>query len=313
MKSKKAFALMILAGILWGSSGIFVNLLSPYGFTPIQLVATRATVSFVLLGMFVLLKDRKAFLTESRRVPLFIALAVTLFLSMFLYYSSMVRTSVCTAVILLDLHPVYVTAVSAVIFKERLSPIKVTSIFAMLVGCAFVSGVFGGIKLDFAGLILGILSGVAYASYVLLVKYYNREGVASTTANIYTFLFMTVISLSVCKPLSLFLTASSDPIPTVPLLIALGICTSVIPFVLNGIALHDLSAGTVAALGIMEPLSATVFSVAFFNEPMDAWKIVGVVIILSAVVFLGLDEIWAERKADKASGKQEEKEFAAVN
>lgn len=313
MKNKRAFLLIILAGLLWGSSGIFVNLLSPYGFSPIQLVATRATVSFVLLGAFMLLKQRKAFLTDPRRIPLFIALAITLFLSMFLYYSSMVRTSVCTAVILLNLHPVYVTAVSAIAFKERLSAIKVSSVFAMLVGCAFVSGVFGGIKLGFAGLGLGILSGVAYASYVLLVKYYNREGVASTTANIYTFLFMTVITLSVCKPISLFATAAGNLMPTVPLLIALGICTSVIPFALNGIALRDLSAGTVAALGIMEPLSATVYSVVFFSEPMDVWNVLGVVIILSAVVFLGIDEILAEKHSDKLEKEKLSEELSMAD
>ena len=70
MKNKKAFFLIILAGVLWGTSGIFVNLLSPYGFTPIQLVATRATVSLVLIGGFMLVNDRKSFCTEPKRIPL---------------------------------------------------------------------------------------------------------------------------------------------------------------------------------------------------------------------------------------------------
>ena len=86
----KAFVYIILAGVLWGTSGVFVNLLSPYGFAPVQLVATRATVSLVLLGAYMLISNRRALLTAPRRIPLFIALALTLFGSMFFYYTSMV-------------------------------------------------------------------------------------------------------------------------------------------------------------------------------------------------------------------------------
>lgn len=313
MKNKKAFILIILAGVLWGTSGIFVNLLSPYGFAPIQLVATRATVSLVLIGGFMLVKDRKSFCTEPKRIPLFIGLGVSLFFSMFLYYSSMVRTSVCTSVILLNLHPIYVTAFSVAFYKERMSYVKLISILAMLFGCSFVSGVFGGLKIDALGLILGVLSGVAYATYIILVKYYNRVGVSNSTANVYTFLSLATVSICACDPVSFAKNVVFDPWSIIPLLFALGICTSVIPFILNGIALRDLSAGTVSALSIMEPLSATIYSVVFFSEPMDVWKIIGVAVILSAVVFLGLDEIWAERRASKNKKTQEQKEFALAN
>ena len=128
----KPLLYIVLAGVFWGTSGVFVNLLSPYGVTPIQFTAVRATVAFLLIGGYMLFKSRPAFLTEPRRIPLFIALAVALFMSMFCYYSSMVRTSVCTAVILLNLHPVYVTAFSAIFYKERLSAVKIASIAAML-------------------------------------------------------------------------------------------------------------------------------------------------------------------------------------
>ena len=307
MKNKKAFFFIILAGLFWGMSAIFVNLLSVYGFTPVQLTAVRATVAFVLIGTFVLFKNRAAFSINLKHLPLFVALGVTLFFSAFLYYSSMVRTSVCTAVILLNLHPIYVTTFSAIFYKERLSAVKLSSIAAMLLGCALVSGIFGGLELDPWGLVLGVLSGVSYASYILLVKYYNREGIPSSTANVYSFLFMAVVALPVCSPMRIVEITAVTPMPILPLLFGIGICTSVIPFVLNGIALRDLSAGTVSALSIVEPLSATVYSVAFFGERMDALKLFGVVLILGAVVFLGLDEIWSERASKKTGATAEEK------
>ena len=35
----KAFIFIIVAGILWGTSGIFVNYLAPYGFTSMQMTS----------------------------------------------------------------------------------------------------------------------------------------------------------------------------------------------------------------------------------------------------------------------------------
>ena len=287
----KAFVYIILAGVLWGTSAIFVNLLSPYGFTPVQLTAVRSCVALILLGSYILINNKRAFLTKSRRMPLFVALALTLFGSMFFYYTAMVRTSVCTAVMLLNLHPIYVTAFSAVFYKERLSAVKIASVAVMLLGCSFVSGIFGGFELDTVGFVFGVLSGVSYAAYLVFVKYYNREGVAGSTANLYTFFFMAVIAISVCRPANLFEIAFSNPISTLPLLICLGIFTAFVPFLLNGVALRDLSAGTVSALSIIEPLSATIYSVVLFDEQMDLWKLIGVITILGAVVMIGLDEM----------------------
>ena len=43
----KSYMYIILAGLLWGTSGIFVNLLVTYGFTALQLTFFRGAVSFV--------------------------------------------------------------------------------------------------------------------------------------------------------------------------------------------------------------------------------------------------------------------------
>ena len=300
----KALVYIILAGVLWGTSGIFVNLLSPYGFTPVQLTAVRSCVALILLGSYMLINAKGAFLTEPRRIPLFAALALTLFGSMLFYYTAMVRTSVCTAVMLLNLHPVYVTAFSAVFYKERLSAVKIASIGVMLFGCSLVSGVFGGFELDTAGIVFGLLSGVSYAAYLIFVKYYNREGVAGSTANLYTFFFLAVVAITVCRPAKLFEIAISNSISTIPLLLCLGICTSFVPFLLNGAALRYLSAGTVSALSIIEPLSATIYSVMFFGEQMNAIKLIGVITILGAVITLGLDEMRPQKSLEDRSGKK---------
>ena len=49
---------IILAGVLWGTSGIFVHYLAPLGFTSYQMTATRAIVSFLCILTYVLCRNR---------------------------------------------------------------------------------------------------------------------------------------------------------------------------------------------------------------------------------------------------------------
>ncbi len=293
---KGAIALIILAGLLWGTSGIFVTYLSEYGFTSIQLTATRVGVSTVILLIYSLLRSRKSFKVAWSNIPIFLLLGVSLFFSCFLYYTSMVKTSVSTAVTLLNMHPVFVTAVSSVVFKEKLSSVKIGAILSVVVGGCLVAGVIGGLKFDPVGIVFGLLSAISYAAYVLLCKYYNSKNIPSSCANLYSFTFMAIIAVSLCDPVSYCNIAISNAMPTIPILIGLAVCTFIIPFILNGIVIKTLDAGTVSSLSVMEPLSATVYSMILFSEENAIDQFIGIVLILGAAVVLGLNETRSEEK-----------------
>ena len=80
------------------------------------------------------------------------------------------------------------------------------------------------------------------------------------------------------------------------LFVALGLITSIIPYFLFTIALRDISAGTASSLGILEPMSATLFSIAFLGEKLTVLSSIGMLFILSAVFMLGKAEGKGEAK-----------------
>ncbi len=285
-----AVAFIVAAGLLWGTSGVFVTYLSEYGFTSIQMTATRSGVSALILLLYSLLGSRSSFRVSKREIPVHVLLAVTLFFSCYFYYTSMVRTSVATAVSLLNMHPVYVTVISCIVYRERVSRTKVGTILAMVIGGCLVSGIVGGLSVDPVGMLFGVLSGMSYACYILICKYYNGKNMSASSANLYSFVFMAIIAVSLCDPADYVKRAVGNAIPAIPLLIGLAICTFVVPFVLNGIALKSLPAGTVSALSVFEPFSATVYSVILFGEKLDASQTVGIALILGAAVLLGIME-----------------------
>ena len=287
---KKAFIYIVLAGLLWGTSGIFVHLLAPYGFSSLQMTSVRGTVSFAVIAICAAIKDRKLFRIRPLDFVICIAVGAMLYLASACYYSSIQMTSVSTAVMLMYTAPVFVAAASVLMFGEKMTRTKVAAIAVMLVGCCLVSGVMSGFKVNLWGVLLGLAAGISYGSYNLFSKLAMRRGVAPLTVTVYGFLFMMLISFCVTSPVDTVSVAAKAPLETVPLLVGLGVCTFVIPYTLYTVGLRDMPAGTASALSIVEPMSATVYSIAFLSEPMTVYSAVGIVLVVGSVLMLSRED-----------------------
>lgn len=287
---KRAFVYIIIAGILWGTSGIFVNALSPHGFSSLQITALRGTVSCVCMAIYVLIRDRGLFRVIPGQLLLFAAIGVALFGTSSCYFLSMQMTSISTAVVLMYMAPVYVMVWSVLFFGEKLSRLKLVAVASMLVGCCLVSGVVGGLKFDVVGILFGVLSGVSYGAYNILTKIAMRRNCHPETTTFYSILIMAGIALAVSRPHEMAITVGKEPLVLVPWILALGIVTHVIPYLLYTLSMKTLPAGTASALGIVEPMAATVFSVAIFHEELSVYSVMGIVLILLAVFLLGKAE-----------------------
>ncbi len=286
----KAFIYIIIAGILWGTSGIFVHFLTPYGFSSVQMTAVRGLVSFIGMAIYAALSNKKLFRIKASDLLFFVPIGITLFSSAYLYYTAMTMTSVSTAVVLMYMAPVYVMVFSVIFLKEKFSALKLISLVAMLIGCCLVSGIIGGIAFNSIGILFGFLSGISYATYNIVTKIALKRGRNAVSASVYSFLVMAIISMSIANPPDIADKAMENPWPAIPLLIGLGIATFVIPYFLYTLAMRDLPAGTASALGIVEPMAATVFSVIFLEEKLKLLPAIGIVLILVSVFMLGRAE-----------------------
>lgn len=302
----KAFIYIIIAGILWGTSGLFVHFLAPYGFSTVQMTAVRGLVSFIGISIYAFLTDRSLFKFKPENFIFFIPIGTTLFATAALYYASMTMTSVSTAVVLMYMAPVYVMIFSVLFLGEKFSALKISSVAAMLIGCCLVSGIIGGLAFNFVGILLGILSGVSYATYNIVTKIALKRGISAVTATVYSFMVMAIIAVSASRPHEIVMKALENPLPSIPLLIGIGIVTFVIPYFLYTLAMRDLPAGTASALGIVEPMAATVFSVLFLDEKLGVIPAIGIVLILAAVFALGKAED-TQKRSEQAP--EEEKEY----
>ena len=286
----KAYIYIISAGLLWGLSCVFIHFLTPFGFTSFQLTAVRATVAVVCLSSIALIKDRSLFRVNLKQLALLFVVGISLCLAASLYYISIQMTSPSTAVMLLFTSPIFVEIYSTVFLKEKMTLPKFLATAAVLVGCCLISGIIGDIKFYTVGIIIGLLSGLTYAIYHITARMAAEKSIPTMTTTIYAFGFAALLALILGEPWKIVTNACAEPFKTVPLLLGLAIFTFVIPYFLHALAVKDIPASAVSTLGTMEPLSATLYSVMFLGEEMDALAIVGAILILSATVTIALTD-----------------------
>ena len=166
----RSFLLIVLSGILWGTSGVFFNLMTPKGFAPLQMTFIRASISALMLSLGLLIFNKKTFKIPLKQIPVYMLSGAFMFLAAACYYSAIDASSVSTAVILMYTAPIFVMTYSVLFLGERLTGLKLLSVAMMLAGCALVSGIIGGMKFSFWGVFLGIMAGVCYAGYNVVAK-----------------------------------------------------------------------------------------------------------------------------------------------
>lgn len=288
--NKRAFLYIVIAGITWGTSGVFYNLLAPFGFTTIQMTAMRGSISAVFLIFYVLFSNKKLFKITLRELIIFVLTGIAIFGSAAFYYAAIPASSVSTAVILMYTAPMFVMIYSVAFLGEKLNLPKGISVVMVIVGCALVSGVLNGMSFSFKGIALGLASGLCYSAYNILARISMMRKSDSLSTTLYAFIVMGTIAVSVCNPGNLISIVAKSPAETLPLVLGIGIISCVLPYMLYTKALKDIPAGTASALAIIEPMSATLFSIVFFGEKLGIASAIGIVLILMAVFILNKSE-----------------------
>lgn len=287
-KSYLGDILIIIAGLFWGSMGIFVRHLNDLGFTSIQVACLRLTMAGVLFALILLIKDRKGFKIALRDIPLFLALGiVSILFFTCCYFTSIALMTMSTAAILLYTSPIWVMILSIIFLKEKINVQKVIALVLAFAGCVLVSG-FGG-KVTPLGILIGLGSGLGYGLYsifgtVALKKY------SPYTVTCYTFIVAGIGSIFVANPVELAgkISAIDNKLALFGFVLLTSVVTAVIPFLLYTLGLSMTTASKAAVLATVEPAAATLFGVFVMGEAIGPVAVVGIVLVFAAIIVLAI-------------------------
>lgn len=175
MKTWKATGCVLLAGIFWGSMGLFVRQLNAAGLYAIDVMQLRVLASAIFVGLYLLLFDRQKLRLRPRDIWCFAGSGIcSLMLFSWCYFTGMQAASLAVMAVLLYTAPVFVMLMSIVFFREKLTGAKLTALVLCLAGCVLVSGVGSSERLGLRGLLLGLGAGFGYALYSILRRLCDR-------------------------------------------------------------------------------------------------------------------------------------------
>ena len=284
---KKSYIKYFTALLLFGSNGIVASFIH---LTSYEIVLLRTFIgSILLIALFFLTRNKLTFY-KHKKDSLFLALSgIAMGTSWMFLYEAYTRIGVSIASLCYYCGPVIVMALSPILFKEKLTAVKIIGFMAVLVGIFLVNGnAFDGSGNGW-GIFCGLMSALMYAAMVICNKKARRiQGMENAALQLFIS-FLTVLIFVLFKQ-GLAVQISTEDI--IPMLI-LGLFNTGIGCYFYFSSIGNLPVQTVAICGYLEPLSAVLFSVAFLHERLSLLQIIGAVCIIGGAVF---SELRSKRK-----------------
>lgn len=287
---KPAPFFVLLAGILWGTMGIYVRRLNALGFTTMEIVAVRSVVTAVLLLCILFFYNKEMLKIRLKDIWCFAGTGIlSIVFFNYCYFKAITMTSLSVAAVLLYTAPAIVMVLSAFLFREKITIVKMISLAATFAGCVFVTGLAGGAKsLNVAGILAGLGAGFGYALYSIFSRYAIERGYHSLTISFYTFVFASVGVLPLAD-INIIYDACVKDLGIAGFYLVFALVSTVAPYILYTLGLTGLENSKASIIASIEPVTATVLGIVLFHEKMTIHNVIGILLVLGAIVICNLN------------------------
>jgi drug/metabolite transporter (DMT)-like permease len=312
VNSRKGYACVIAAAVMWASSGTVGKALFAEGITPLDVVQVRATLGSLLLAAFFALRARHLFRIHRRDLGFFILLGgVVMALVQLTYFTAISKIQVAAAILLQYLAPIMIAVYSICFWRERLTVTKLISLILSIVGCYLVVGGYNLqlLNLNRIGILWGVASAVCYATYTLLGER-SMQRYSPWTVLFYA-LFFSAISWHIFYPPFYYLTAGHSFSQWLGLTY-IAVMGTAIPFGLYFVGINYVRSTRASITATLEPISAGFIAYLFLGETLEGLQVLGGALVIAAIILLQLqseqDELTPEliraRATEKASSER---------
>jgi drug/metabolite transporter (DMT)-like permease len=279
---------IFLAGVLWGSMGLFVRKLNALGLASMDIVALRAMVTAIALFFYLFLFQRSLLKIRIRDIWCFLGTGIcSIVFFNVCYFKAITLTSLSMAAVLLYTAPAIVMVLSYFLFGESMTKRKIFALVMTLCGCTLVTGVVGDWA-DFSalGVMAGLGAGFGYALYSIFSRYALERGYHSLTITFYTFFIAAFVSLFLCNTGQVMAVSCASG-SMLAFCCAFGVLCTVVPYLLYTIGLKYVENSKASILASVEPVTASILGVCLFREHLSFSEIVGILLVLGAMVVCG--------------------------
>lgn len=291
---KKIYLLLpILAGIMFGSSGVFVRTLTQNGIDQTTLLFLRFSIAIIPILIAILLTDKELFKIDLKDIPLFLVCALCIIGLNLCYNESMNTVPLSLAAVLLSLAPIYVLIFAYILFREKITTNKIICMALAIFGCILMTGV---LESDITNVpVFGILSGIGAGLFWAIYLMASKKSI-ETGKHTYTILFYSIIFISIALiPFTSFGQISNfvsvNPLLVIIFLILHSTFSFALPYIFSTLSLNHMDSGVSSILlSGAEPFAALFFGFIFYSEIPTLLMFLGFILTIAAMMMLSRSE-----------------------
>jgi drug/metabolite transporter (DMT)-like permease len=264
------------------------------GLSAFRLTQIRTIGAFLVLFLYVYLKNKQSLRINRKELPILIAFGLFGFAAVNLFYFLAIqRLNVGVALIIEFTAPIWIALWMRFIQKKIVSKLMWWGLVIGLTGLVLIAQVWRGLTLDGLGVTFAVLDAFALALYFLVGE--KLVGVKSSEATMAWGFGVSSAFFAIIQPWWTFPFAelgrvveltgrlAGVSIPTYYLILWIIVLGTAVPYflVLNG--LRGLSAATSSSIGMLEPVFGGIFAWIFLYEKLTFIQSVGAVVVLIGI------------------------------
>ena len=291
---KKIYLILtLLAGMMFGSGGVFVRTLMANGIDSTTLLFLRFSIAILPILIAILVTDRNLFKIYLKDIPLFLVCAMCIVGLNLCYNESMGSIPLSLAAVLLSLAPIYVLVIAYFAFREKITNKKLICMALAIFGCILMTGVLETdlSNLPVYGIIAGIGAGLFWAVYLMASKKSIENGKHTFTILIYSIVFISIglIPFTNFGQITHFI--SLNPVLVIVFLIMHSTLSFALPYIFSTLSLNYIDSGISSImLSGTEPFAALIFGLIFYSEVPTFMMSCGFILTIIAMMVLSKTE-----------------------
>ncbi len=271
---------LALVMIVWGSLGVFTRSIP---LSALSLAFLRALIALPVL--FIAMKMNKTEKTgnvEWVMLKPYLISGVLLGFGWLTLFYGFKHTSISTAVIIYNMCPVYVMIAAPFLLKEVISKLQIAVIFSSFFGLFLIVGQNILEGYGYMGMALSAISGMLYATIVLI----NRSSITRRVDNQTATFVQIGTAMLVLLPFVLMdgnvLNVVDLDVRAILFILLLGILHTGVAYTIFFSLYEHMKSVEIVSYSYLEPLFGILFSVVFIGEELTILQIIGGFFILGS-------------------------------
>ena len=269
--------LIVISAAAFGTLPIFTRLAYAAGADPTTVLVLRFTIAAAIM-ILVMVARRIPFPSGCVLLGLILMGGLGYVGQSLTYFTALTMISAGLVALLLYLYPAIVTVLSALLFKERLTPVKIGALVLALVGTALTVQPAGGGRT--LGIIFGITAAIIYAIYILVgSRLMPRTGaIASSTTVMLSAAIVYLGIVAVHGP------TFPRTIPGWIAIFAIALVSTVLPIITFFAGLSRVGPTRASTISTFEPVLTVIPAALSLGESINTLQLLGGFLILAAAV-----------------------------